>query len=98
MQIIGKAPVVIPAVTAKTFDQYWMQSFTIYAPAPNAKVTANFTLVPMMSSTGELYQDHAVSGSIPDLLALISSTPSFLTVHDGLLSAVQALAQGQNLI
>ena len=90
-------PIVVPAVSSQTADSLWVRSLVIQAPSTTGKISANATLVPMVSATGALLNTQAKMLSIPDVMAAGATDPNIATALAAIYAVVSSQATAKNL-
>lgn len=94
MPIQPTNPITIPS---KTADTLWVGFIYVNAPNPQSPVTASVRLIPMNSTTGEMFSDYAKTLEIDDLFAIAADNATLASAIQGLFGAIQQLAQAQGL-
>lgn len=81
--IVPSAPIVVPS---KSYDKYWVTSISISASSPKAEAMAVLSLIPYISTTGEIGPvSLGFSLQIPGIFARIKAGDTELAQIMGLI-------------
>jgi hypothetical protein len=89
---------VIPAVSERVVDKYWLRQLVIDAPSLTAVAEVRAVLVPYNSTTGQMYEDRIVNMTITDVLIKATLDPQLGLVCETIFNEIDRQAKLQGLI
>lgn len=97
MPIQPLVPIVIPATQAVTADGLWISNLSINAPSTTKPIRVSATIVPFVTSTGELFMDKSKTLTITDLSSTAGTDTSVAVAVNAIYAAIQSQVHKQNL-
>ena len=97
MPISLEHPISSEPVAAVVYDSCWISNITINAPSPSGAVAVNIIVVPLKSSTGELYDDGKKIISINDVMTEVQTNQSLEQAMGAILVAVNNLIKTRSI-
>lgn len=96
MPIILNTPISKEPVPQKVADAVWIRDIKIYAPSPTGRVDAYIEVLPMISSTGELFYDDVRMIAVEDVFTECATNPTLAAAVQSIFTAVQDLVTTRN--